>query len=735
MIGSIEKSITLELNDSGVQERMTVRQGDSLVHRIRIKLTSGGRAYTPSGVLMAEVWALLPDGSTVTADCEVSGGVCIFVPGAGFFEAGGPVICRLILRGEDGAELFSPAFAFDTEGDSFGGMRNAEARDYSRIGELLLQVLDIKRQCEEIALMGGSTDGEKLSAAEDDHFILYSPEDGGYKRFTWESLTNCIRGYIDGRVSAASLRDTATGYTASLPTLRRDSVIALDSDVMELEETLSSRIAEKEQLKPEFANDTTECTDTSKLYVLPDGFIYAYMYTEVSDGGYENVVDPSDSDFKKGQRYNASNAITSSSVETADCFVSNVFSLKNGDVLRIKGVRASTSNNSAAPIFVVAPMLADGSAHSAAPTLYLGKPLGASVTTARQCWDAFTTLDDGTIEWNYGRNNAGTLMTTADCVKARIAGVATDGIGNVIVTVNEEIVPPVIRKVYAWVNTGRAFVPADYEERIVNAERNIDAVSDIVSDNTAAIEALRESLDSVGPAGSVSSGAKWYALGDSITEGYASELTGIESSPYRSYMASAPDRWVNILADMNDYTLTNKGIGGTGYVYNKNGALRNARELADDTDFSKCDMVTLAYGVNDWKNAVPLGTMDDDIETGGTMVSNMRYVIRKILSDNPYCKIFVITPLNCRSYGSYSTNWGIGYKGGTGGHLNSLGLEDFFEKQKEVCEYHGIEMIDMTHSSIVNRDNITTMLADYVHPTEECHRVIARELSGKINFR
>ena len=31
------------------------------------------------------------------------------------------------------------------------------------------------------------------------------------------------------------------------------------------------------QLTPLFANDISECTDTTKLYVLPDGFVYAYM--------------------------------------------------------------------------------------------------------------------------------------------------------------------------------------------------------------------------------------------------------------------------------------------------------------------------------------------------------------------------------------------------------------------------------------------------------------------------
>ena len=158
----------------------------------------------------------------------------------------------------------------------------------------------------------------------------------------------------------------------------------------------------------------------------------------------------------------------------------------------------------------------------------------------------------------------------------------------------------------------------------------------------------------------------------------------------------------------------------------------NARQLADTLDFSQCDFVTLAYGVNDWKYAVNIGSMDDDIDTGGSMVANMRYVIKKILTDNPLCKIFVITPINCKSLGSYDTNWGIHYKGSAS---NGLGLEDIFQLQKAVCDYHGIELIDMTHSSIVNRENIRSLLADSVHPTVEGHLLMARELSAKINFK
>ena len=108
-------------------------------------------------------------------------------------------------------------------------------------------------------------------------------------------------------------------------------------------------------------------------------------------------------------------------------------------------------------------------------------------------------------------------------------------------------------------------------------------------------------------------------------------------------LANDSQKWVNLVAQKKGYQLTNLAMGGTGYLYKKTSVetIKNAREIADVTDFSKCDLVTLAYGVNDWKYAVNIGSMADDIQTGGSMVANLRYVIKKILSDNPYYVLIV----------------------------------------------------------------------------------------------
>ncbi len=560
--------------------------------------------------------------------------------------------------------------------------------------------------------------------------VSESTADGGSNVVTFsDGTTLTVKNGSKGSTGATGA-DGAPGADGYTPVRYVD--YWTPEDQAEIQADIAEELAKRNQLTPEYAKDISECVDTSKLYVLPDGFIYAYTYSEFERGGYTNKVDPTSSDFKTGQRYNASGAITSSSYEKADCFVSNMFAIKAGDVLRIRGVRASTSTNAAAPVFVAARLTADGSNAATtgnASNIYLGKPLGASVTASQQAYNAFTTLDDGTIVWTYavvdsGLNRASdTSGLTGDIVNTRIAGVSTNGIENVVVTVNEEIREPEIVKDYQWTNTGHAFVPADYEDRIIELEEESAEIRETV-------EVLQEQIDS-GAAGAKSD-ARWFALGDSITEGWASAVDTSASSGYRQFLNSnAAERWVNIVAEKNGYELTNYGVGGTGYAHAKSGT-SNARAQVASIDFSQCDMVTLAYGVNDWKGKATLGSMDDDVDTVDAFVPNMRYVIKKILSDNPYCKIFVITPLNCRSLGTYDTNWGINYKKSE--NASGPGIEDVFQLEKTVCEYHGVELIDMTHCSIINRENIKTMLPDYVHPTVECHAVMARELAKKITF-
>lgn len=219
---------------------------------------------------------------------------------------------------------------------------------------------------------------------------------------------------------------------------------------------------------------------------------------------------------------------------------------------------------------------------------------------------------------------------------------------------------------------------------------------------------------------------RWCALGDSITEGY---ISLINEQGEKTYAKEEQEGWVTKLAAKKGWELTNKAIGGTGYIRSHANAGDAAWNTVQSIDFTQFDFVTLAYGVNDWKYNQVLGAFDDDYTTPTSIYGAMRKTLETIIASNPLCKIFVITPINCSVGGTEAANWGIGYK-----YSNNGTLEDIFNAIKTVCDYYGIEMIDMTHTSVVNRKNIKTCLLDNVHPTAETHTVMARELGARILF-
>ena len=197
-------------------------------------------------------------------------------------------------------------------------------------------------------------------------------------------------------------------------------------------------------------------------------------------------------------------------------------------------------------------------------------------------------------------------------------------------------------------------------------------------------------------------------------------------------------RWVDYVAKYNGYNLSNFGISGSGYLTGTNlRSVVNSIVAKDDTEnFKNADLVTIMLGINDWKSdpsVNKMGSMDDDVQTGGTIVSELRYGLETIIAQNPLCKIFVITPLNAAigNRGSEETNWAYGYAGNitVGGSLKQFG-----DKLKEVCEYYGIEVIDMSNSSVVNRKSIMGVLGDGLHPTLDGYKAIGLELARKITF-
>lgn len=221
--------------------------------------------------------------------------------------------------------------------------------------------------------------------------------------------------------------------------------------IVERNNQISVEIASKEQLVPEFANTIEECADTTKLYVLPDGFLYAYMKKDRSyinqlpisldgTGGIYNSA---------GYKANTRWSVSSGTEGSADgIYLSGYIPVKPGDIVRIGNItmnqKSEKNQGCTIQFFAGIGVHALQAQHNAWS--------GDSTTVHSPVWDhasqltQFTVPIDGT-EYTYIRLQAEYMGTDS------------------VVTVNEEIVENTAG--YSWENTGHAFVPADYESRIV----------------------------------------------------------------------------------------------------------------------------------------------------------------------------------------------------------------------------------------------------------------------------
>lgn len=226
---------------------------------------------------------------------------------------------------------------------------------------------------------------------------------------------------------------------------------------------------------------------------------------------------------------------------------------------------------------------------------------------------------------------------------------------------------------------------------------------------------------------------KWYALGDSITEGRANEGDG--SASIAKYQHSYP----NFCAELNGYNLVNLGEHGSGMLAGGADTGQKLKDFIDLNTFTDADIITIAYGINDYLGSKTLGTVDDAVDAN-TCMGKLKYAISTLIGDGtrgsgkaPHARIIVLSPMNgSRQYSGYfqdtvtfEGNWYLGARNNKGNTL-----ADFKRVIKEVCDYYSVQVIDMNEISLLNRGNLMSMLGDGLHPTTEGHKKIGRALAS-----
>jgi hypothetical protein len=241
-----------------------------------------------------------------------------------------------------------------------------------------------------------------------------------------------------------------------------------DAEKVEFEKLIADEMAKRGQVKPEFANSIDECVDTSKLYVLPDGNIYAYIYTSTTVETGENIL-PTLAPItgltktESGLYYGVYASTSGGTAADTNCTTTGLIpcTSDNRPTLYIKGVYWDSSS-SHSRIMIVQKTGTFQSTHN----LSTLKSDGSTAFTLTELATNYYRLD---VNDRAFKNVEGTAINTG-----YIALSFDNTTGNEDIVVSLEPIGASVKEDYAWADTGHTFVPADYEDRIVKLENDSD---------------------------------------------------------------------------------------------------------------------------------------------------------------------------------------------------------------------------------------------------------------------
>jgi len=209
---------------------------------------------------------------------------------------------------------------------------------------------------------------------------------------------------------------------------------------------------------PTFVQSVESMTDQSKIYVMPDGNLWAWMTKTTTATPTNRLKTAVASDgtpynggtgWKSGFRLNSGGAETALASMSVTGFIPAAF----GDTLRFSGISGT------------------GGASNAKICFYDASFNHLNFVQGDTAINAFAS---GSFSVTDNLSGVGLGASIENMAYFRLSAVSISG--NSVITVNE---PPeaVSTTVTGWHDTGLAFVPADYEGRILDLEARTDALS------------------------------------------------------------------------------------------------------------------------------------------------------------------------------------------------------------------------------------------------------------------
>ena len=151
---------------------------------------------------------------------------------------------------------------------------------------------------------------------------------------------------------------------------------------------------------------------------------------------------------------------------------------------------------------------------------------------------------------------------------------------------------------------------------------------------------------------------------------------------------------------------------------------KETRTLLESIDFSEVDIITIAYGTNDFTASVSLDNANDPKDTT-TFCGALRYSLEKLLTAYPQLHIFVCTP----TWRFWMDNGTFLYDSDTH-EINGKLLTDFVEAVKTVSNAYHVKAIDNYYDLGINQYNRSHWFPsnDGTHHNKDGGVLIARHM-------
>ena len=282
--------------------------------------------------------------------------------------------------------------------------------------------------------------------------------------------------FSDGKtVTIKNGHKGSKGDPGATPKIGVDYWTAEDQEVIseEANALIVTELAKHGQLKPEFANSVAECTDTSKLYVLPDGYIYAYM--EYTGPTFTDVIatsiDANGQPYNGGLGYKIGARLTASGAENAVTGIVTGF-IRIPDINNFT-ISASGKVGSLATYdhikFYNASFVNVAIDNNDRMDTNVSKYGGTF--SAEPAFDG--TVNTFTFDYQTFKSKTGYysgLLISGGATYVRLCFESYDA-SKFVAAINETIG---YGTYHTWRSTGHKFVPSDYEDRIIALEQYSD---------------------------------------------------------------------------------------------------------------------------------------------------------------------------------------------------------------------------------------------------------------------